>query len=36
MYRGEILEVGNCKDIYENPSSLYTKDLLNSLKKIDF
>lgn len=33
MYRGEILEEGSAKEIFENPKEEYTKKLLNSIPK---
>jgi len=35
MHDGEILEVGNNLEIFNNPINSYTKDLLNSLKSVD-
>lgn len=35
MYRGNIVELGDAKDIYYNPLHPYTKLLLSSLPKLD-
>lgn len=35
MHDGEILEVGNNLEIFNNPINSYTKDLLNSLKSVE-
>lgn len=33
LYLGNLVEVGNVEDIYENPIHPYTKELLNSVLK---
>ena len=34
MNKGEIVEQGNCSEIFNNPQSDYTKTLLNAILKI--
>lgn len=31
MYRGEIIEIGECRDIFENPKHPYTKGLIKAV-----
>ena len=35
MYLGEIVEIGKCQDIFNNPLHPYTKALLNAVPQID-
>jgi len=36
MYKGEVVDYGKTEDIFSNPSSDFTKDLINSIPPIDF
>ena len=35
MYAGEIVEIANVNDLFENPKHPYTKSLLNSIPQLD-
>jgi oligopeptide/dipeptide ABC transporter ATP-binding protein len=34
MYQGEIVEMGNAKNIFNQPQHQYTKNLISSIPKI--
>lgn len=35
MYKGRIVESGNCEEVFNNPQDEYTKNLINSIPKFE-